>query len=82
MTSGYDYDPSWTLTQDKGTTIWFRQNGIASQPSYYYYIYTGKIPVTVGQRYCFSVYSGAHRAKIEVYGQFYDVNDGASPTPR
>ena len=64
-------------TAQGANTIWWMENGPigGAEESQYSYVYTNPIPVIGGRRYCFSAYTGAHRAKVLVYAVFYDAAD-------
>jgi hypothetical protein len=60
---------------NKGSTIYIYQGARNGTGGANGYVYSPKIPVTVGSRYCVSAYVGAHRATISVWANYYNSSD-------
>ena len=79
---GLNYSAPWRAI---GTnTIWWMENGPigGAEDSQYSYVYTDYVAVQVGATYCFSVYTGAHRCKVDAYCAWYNsagTNIGNTP---
>lgn len=67
--SGIDLNPAWYLAgSGKGRSVLFaRQDGRSGVGDPYFEYNSVSIPVTPGQRYIVSAYSGAHRCSVSVF---------------
>ncbi|UXA48537.1 host specificity factor TipJ family phage tail protein [Xanthomonas prunicola] len=79
--SGVTLNPNWNLARDAPGPTWVppgshiitASNVGTIDPTYFYDIYTPRVPAVPGKRYCFSARTSAHRAICNALMQFYDA---------
>lgn len=75
ISGGLNYAAEWRAINTN--TVWWQEGGPigGSEESNYSYIYTNPISVEPNKRYCFSVYTGAHRCNVVAYVACFDNNN-------